>query len=581
MSKETLDENLAIYDDLQTDTSFDLEARLLSSEGLSSSLPSISFASKATYNRDGDDLVLTLEGESVVVKNYFTTPNPPALTTMDGAVLTPAMVASFLQNGDAPNFYAHSWFKDFPNIPHTSLKTETIAIIQDLEGSVLVLRNGVAVTLQNGGQLLPGDEIFTSIDSSASMIFADRTLFKIGSEARIALDEFAFESSTSTGLQVLSILSGAFSYIGGLVAKNDPDDVQLRTPFGVIGIRGTKIVGKVDAENATARITLLEGHVLYTTPQGEEHEINQGFETLIIENGGDKVRETILSAERVARSYDVFENTDKVTEFLQRQPLTQQDDADEPLPAISYSQAQAELRALIVSDPNNALEGGSSADRIEQILKESTVNLKEGTLERKESSPENEADAAIEYMPDEYTESRYPGGTFDIPLTTFLSAFSNPFGTRENVLLDLTNYFRAKEVAPLYAVFNFQIQGSPGEFFDVQFFKGEFLPDPDQEHSSFVFGEANGDPEDVISWRKTDGAVITEQEAYSGAPLPPLDDLMIRIFYRLRSDSAVEGYYIFIGDYFKDLDNLPAYSISIRNGEPTPLEDYTGVRDFF
>ena len=352
MSKENLNESLDItyfeFDsqDSFNEDSFNLEARLLSSEHLSSSLPSLSFAAKATYSRDGNDLVMTLDGESVVVKNYFATPNPPTLTTMDGAVLTPQMVASFLQPGAEQDFFASSFLNNLLG-GNKSLDSNAIAVIENLEGSVLVIRNGKAIALQDGDQLFQGDEISTSSDSSASMVFADGTQFKIGGEARISLDQFSYESSTSQGLQVLSILSGAFSYISGLVAKDDPSNVLLRTPIGEIGIRGTKIVGEVDAENAAARITLIEGRVIYTTPQGEEYEINQGFDTLNIKNGGAKVKETTISPEKAARSYDIFENVGEVSEFMQQAPAIQLDQGagasqegastDTPLPEISYS----------------------------------------------------------------------------------------------------------------------------------------------------------------------------------------------------------------------------------------------------
>ena len=381
MSKETLDDNLDIYDDLNANASLDLEARLLSSDRLtSSSLPSLSFAASATFSREGNDLVLTLEGETVVVKNYFATPNPPVLTTMDGAILTPELVASFLQHGFDQDFYASSLLKNLLG-GNKPLDNDAIAVVENLKGEVLAIRKGEAVTLQDGDQLFQGDQISTAPDSSASMIFADGTRFKIGGEARISLDQFSFESSTSQGLQVLSILSGAFSYVSGLVAKDDPANVQLRTPVGEIGIRGTKIVGEVDAENAAASITLLEGRILYKTPQGEEHEISQGFETLNIKNGGESVKESTISAERAARSYDVFEDAGEVSNFLQQQPATQQEGAgaaqnnagegvaDTPLPDISYSQvqaalkAQAELKAQTAASVETALESiGISSD---------------------------------------------------------------------------------------------------------------------------------------------------------------------------------------------------------------------------
>ncbi len=88
-----------------------------------------------------------------------------------------------------------------------------------------------------------------------------------------------------------------------------------------------------------------------------------------IRNGGDKVTETSISAKNAARSYDVFENAGEVTNFLQQQPATATEQErgagveDNPLPDISYSQAQAERNAQTVAGVETALESiGVSSD---------------------------------------------------------------------------------------------------------------------------------------------------------------------------------------------------------------------------
>ena len=570
MSKETLDDNfgdnLAIYDDLQTDSSFDLEARLLSSDGISSSLPSLSFAAKATFSRDGNDLVLTLEGESVVVSNYFATPNPPSLTTMDGAVLTPQMIASFLQNGDAQDFYASSLLKSLLG-GNKPLDNNAVAVVENLEGSVLVIRNGKAIALQDGAQLYQGDEIATAADSSARMIFADGTQFKIGGEARISLDQFSYESSTSQGLQVLSILSGAFSYISGLVAKGDPANVQLRTPIGEIGIRGTKIVGEVDAENAEASITLLEGRILYTTPQGEEHEISQGFDTLTIKNGGDKVKESTISAEKAARSYDVFENAGEVTNFLQQEPTTQQDQgvgagADAPLPDISYSQAQADLIALIVSNPENALEGSAELDQIISLELQRAERLRESF--GKDQTDDKSLIANNVFIGannDEEVEGTRGG--------------DNNFGIQ---LADLNNkvwsIYVGGGVTGIGDVLNFQLADN-AKSIDIGFYRGLFGQPGSNTDPSFTYIDAD-EKIQVFDWTIDDQVAgsINDRTILFDSPPSGRNDLMIEVIFDSNGDLTKDGIFrIVIDDYFDSI-KPPTYSIAINGGELDPLATY-------
>ncbi len=576
MSKETLNDNLgdnlAIYDDLQTQTndSFDLEARLLSSDGISSSLPSMSFAAKATYSRDGNDLVLTLEGESVVVKNYFASPNPPALTTMDGAVLTPQMIASFLQNGDTQDFYAASLLKSLLG-DNKSLDNSAIAVVENLEGSVLVIRNGEAKALQDGDQLYQGDEISTASASSASMIFADGTQFKIGGEARISLDQFSYESSTSQGLQVLSILSGAFSYVSGLVAKGDPANVQLRTPIGEIGIRGTKIVGEVDAERAEASITLLEGRILYTTPQGEEHEISQGFDTLTIKNGGDKVKESTISAEKAARSYDVFENAGEVTNFLQQEPTTQQDQGadasvgtDAPLPDISYSQAQADLIALIVSDAEKSLEGSAELDQI--------ISL---GLQR--------AEKLLEKFGIDQTDDKSL-----LANNIFVGANYNEAEARgdSNYFIDLAPLnnkvwatFTGQTIAAGNTI-NLKLQEDLVSTISIKYYRGGYEAPGSQAGSKSAFyydhDGNSGTPIQKFEWSQTDQVAGSIAESIYDSPPPGAgtDDLMMEIYFNSNEVFRIvfDKFYPITYDKGNSshVQQLPSYTIFINGDDTTP-----------
>ena len=587
---------------LDSDRSNDLEARLLSSDNFSSSLPSLSFAASATYSRDGFDLVLTLEGESVVVKNYFATPTPPTLTTTDGAVLTPEMVASFLQHGFEQNFYASSLLKNLLG-GNKPLDNDAVAVVENLEGDVLAIRKGEAITLQNGDQLFQGDEIATATDSSAGMVFADGTRFKIGGEARISLDQFSFETSTSQGLQVLSILSGAFSYVSGLVAKNDPANVQLRTPIGEIGIRGTKIVGVVDAENAEASITLLEGRILYRTPQGEEHEITQGFETLTIKDGGNKVKETIISAERVARSYDVFEDVGEVSNFLQQQPATLQNqdgagastgtDADIALPDIPLSQAQEELKALVVRSVKDSLEGSSSSIDDELIEQVTSIELQRAevlqeTLGKDQTDDESLIANNIGIGGNSNTGKTGTGdnsntgttGTGGNSNTGTTGTGSEPptRGGDDNFHIDLATLDGKIWVdfgtggGATYDTLNFQLANNIDTLV-LTFAKGLYTAGSANTDSTFIFPDTNSNIQE-LSWGVESQVAGSLSDSPYDAPPANSDDLMITATFDSDGDGNDEVFRIVFDEYFPTNNPLPTYSISINGGTAKDLATY-------
>ena len=338
-----------------------LETRILDQENISAQLPPLAFVAKAEFSRNGQDLVMKVADESgeksIVIKNYFAGATPQILKTIDGAVISPQMVNAFIKNNGDEQFYAQGIFDKLLARGGKTNMDEAVAIIENIEGNALVIRNGKAIALQKNDALLKGDVISTAEGGKLEIIFADGTNFQIGGEARMSLDDFSFDATTSKGLQILSILHGAFSYASGLVAKDDPSNVTLRTPIGEIGIRGTKVVGEINSEDATASITILEGRVIYQNNQGQQFELNQGFDTLRISNGGDKVRETSISPERAAKDYDVFNSIEELNQFLLQteQSAAEQESSDDTigetaasrgsineatqLPDISYSDA--------------------------------------------------------------------------------------------------------------------------------------------------------------------------------------------------------------------------------------------------
>ncbi len=379
----------------------DLETRILSSENLDAAIPTMAFAAAAEYSRDGQDLVMQVGDNTVVVKNYFAHANYPVLKTMDGGVIPPQIVKAFFNEQQGNEYYASSLLERLLDSKTNALDDDAIAIVESLQGTVLVIRNGKAITLQRGDIFLTGDQVSTSEDGKLEIIFADGTQFQLGAQARVSLDEFSYDAANSVGLQIISILRGAFSYASGLVAKNDPSNVQLRTPIGEIGIRGTKVVGEVDADSATASVTVLEGRVIYENLAGEQFELNQGFETLQISNGGNTIKETTLSPERVAKNYDIFDSIVDISNFVQQPEAGIQNDGtfnnnQRPslpseigagiedsflqLPPIPIAEAIKDARALAIASIEFNLDSNDDIEALGEAVLSEIAQLQAGRI---------------------------------------------------------------------------------------------------------------------------------------------------------------------------------------------------------
>ena len=204
---------------------------------------------------------------------------------------------------------------------------QVIGEIISTEGQVRVVRDGLVIRLEAGDMVLEGDIISTGEGAEVFMRFTDKMEFRLGEDARLAIDQYLYDDVSSGGLQVLSIIAGAFSYASGLIAGASPTSVKLQTPHGVIGIRGTKILGEVgDGELV---VTVLEGRVALLQEGREVAVLDEPFETLRVDsaagvaagatNGGANgdasgdsgIRTEIFSVAEVLQTYDFLDGSEQ------------------------------------------------------------------------------------------------------------------------------------------------------------------------------------------------------------------------------------------------------------------------------
>ena len=204
----------------------------------------------ADFAREGPDLIVEgPNGEEVIVRDYFTMENPPALQTEGGAQLTSDLV-SRMAGTAAPQQFASDG---------SIQQAQPIGAIETLQGTVTAIRaDGSRVTLQQGDQVYQGDVIETGAEAGIGMTFADGTTFSLGEGGRMVLDELIYDPETDEGTSAFSVVQGAFSFVSGAIAKSGSDAMTVRTPVATIGVRGTMVVGTAAQEGEESSITLLQ-----------------------------------------------------------------------------------------------------------------------------------------------------------------------------------------------------------------------------------------------------------------------------------------------------------------------------------
>ena len=173
------------------------------------------------FIREGDDLVITsgvitsgtgLPGEAVVIEGYFTMSPPPLLHLAQGGYLSPALVASFLEESGATGNgekYALGYLSErWDNFFAAEDILGPIGFVDSLEGLVQITRDGLVIAIAKGSEILLNDIISTGEGAEVFLRFDDKMNFHLGENGRLQIDEFIYDEISSEGLQVLSIISG-------------------------------------------------------------------------------------------------------------------------------------------------------------------------------------------------------------------------------------------------------------------------------------------------------------------------------------------------------------------------------------
>jgi hypothetical protein len=128
-----------------------------------------------------------------------------------------------------------------------------VGVAAAVTGQVQLAAVGAAARsgVRSGEAIRLGDQIATGPDSKLQIMLADETVFTIGPNAAITIDEFVFDAPSGRGKLTADIARGAFRFVTGRIAANNPQDMKVTMPVGTMGIRGTVVAGQVGSDRAT------------------------------------------------------------------------------------------------------------------------------------------------------------------------------------------------------------------------------------------------------------------------------------------------------------------------------------------
>ena len=110
------------------------------------------------------------------------------------------------------------------------------------KGAVQIERAGQKVPATLGAVVQAGDVVVTGADGAVGITFLDNSLLSAGPNSVLAIDQFAFDSTTHQGSFESSLKKGTLAVVSGKLAKQSPDAMEVKTPAAVLGVRGTEFL---------------------------------------------------------------------------------------------------------------------------------------------------------------------------------------------------------------------------------------------------------------------------------------------------------------------------------------------------
>ncbi len=117
---------------------------------------------------------------------------------------------------------------------------DVVGVVRTIEGQAVILRGSEQVTAEAGAPVRRHDVLRTSGDATLAVVLRDNTAISIGPNTRFTIEGYEFQPAQSRFSLLGVLLTGTFLYSSGEIGRLAPNNVSLRTPVGIIGIRGTR-----------------------------------------------------------------------------------------------------------------------------------------------------------------------------------------------------------------------------------------------------------------------------------------------------------------------------------------------------
>ncbi len=120
-----------------------------------------------------------------------------------------------------------------------------IGKVTEQTGPTEILRNkkSISSSLNTGVEM---NDTVSTAKAKAELTFEDKTTVKLTEHSKLIIDDFVYDPKKGSGKLALNMALGTARYASGQIAKNNPQQVAIKTPTANIAVRGTDFSMTVD-----------------------------------------------------------------------------------------------------------------------------------------------------------------------------------------------------------------------------------------------------------------------------------------------------------------------------------------------
>ena len=108
---------------------------------------------------------------------------------------------------------------------------------------ILRERKSIPSSVNTGVEM---NDTVSTARGKAELTFDDKTTVKLTEHSKLIIDDFVYDAKKGTGKLALNMAMGTARYASGQIAKNNPQQVAIKTPTATIAVRGTDFSMTVD-----------------------------------------------------------------------------------------------------------------------------------------------------------------------------------------------------------------------------------------------------------------------------------------------------------------------------------------------